>query len=384
MEIKKSQGYKRWLMLILTGIIVFVVLYVSLNNLSALITQLKNFFGLFLPLITGGCVAFVLNVPARALCNLFTKLQKKAKKGKGKVYPKFNSVISIVITILGVILLLYFIISMVIPQIYESLISIFELIKKKFPEIVAFLEGYGIDTKTFRGIMEKIDFNEIVQRLTSSVDTIVQTTVNAASSVISGIFNTVTSIIFAIYILSNKNKLKHQCKMVTYAFFKEKTADKICYVANLTSKTFSNFISGQCLDAVILGIMFFIVLSLFGFPYAGVISVTIGALALIPYAGAFLGCAIGALLILMVDPMKALLFVVIFLILQQVEGQLVYPKVVGGSVGLPPIWTLTAALVGAGLFGVAGMLFFIPMFSVIYTLFRQHVYSRLSEKEIML
>ena len=171
-----------------------------------------------------------------------------------------------------------------------------------------------------------------------------------------------------IYILANKKRLGRQLKRVVYAFLKRETGDKICEVSKLSADTFSRFISGQCIECVILALMFLVVLSIMRFPYAGLISVIIGLLAVLPFVGAFLGCGLSALLILMVDPGKVLIFLLVFIIIQQVENQLIYPRVVGKSVGLPAMWTLLAALLGGKLFGILGLLFFIPLTSVLYTL----------------
>lgn len=165
----------------------------------------------------------------------------------------------------------------------------------------------------------------------------------------------------------------------------EKIVNKITYVAKLSNETFSNFITGQCLEALILGTMFFVTLSIIRLPYALLIGVLIAFTALIPIFGAFIGCIVGAFLMIMVSPMKALIFVIVFIVLQQIEGNLIYPKVVGGSVGLPSLWVLAAVTIGSSLMGVAGMLFFIPFTSVIYTLVRDghiNVLNRKKQKKI--
>ena len=173
-----------------------------------------------------------------------------------------------------------------------------------------------------------------------------------------------------------KETLACQGKQILYALFRQSGAEKILYVCSLSNKTFSRFISGQCLDACILGIMFFIAMTIAGLPYAMLISVLIAFTALIPMVGAFIGCVIGALLILMVSPLKALIFVIMFLVLQQLEGNLVYPHVVGNSVGLPSIWVLVAITIGGNLMGVIGMILFIPLCSVLYAIFRLYVKDR--------
>ncbi len=184
------------------------------------------------------------------------------------------------------------------------------------------------------------------------------------------------------YLLMAKEKLACQGKQIIYALFRERSAERILYVLSLTSKTFSKFISGQCLEACILGFMFFVVMTVLKMPYAMLISVLIAFTALIPMVGAFIGCVVGVLLILMVSPVKALIFLVTFLVLQQLEGNLVYPRVVGNSVGLPSIWVLVAITIGGNLMGVAGMILFIPICSVMYALFRLYVKNRLKEKGV--
>ena len=177
-----------------------------------------------------------------------------------------------------------------------------------------------------------------------------------------------------------KERLGRQVRKVLQAFMPAKRVARVIYICSLSYRTFSNFITGQCIEAVILGTMFFIVMSIFQFPYALLVGVLIAFTALIPIFGAFIGCIVGALLILMVNPMQALMFVIMFLILQQIEGNLIYPHVVGNSVGLPSIWVLVAVTLGGNLMGVAGMLIFIPLMSVAYALFREWVYRRLAKK----
>ena len=205
-------------------------------------------------------------------------------------------------------------------------------------------------------------------------------TVSVASGIISGIVNAVISLIFALYILSQKEKLENQGRRIILAFLPEKAAGKLQEVFALLYKNFSCFITGQCTEAVILGLMFVIAMSIFRMPYALMVGVLIAFTALIPIVGAFIGCSVGAFLILIDNPLQALWFVILFLTLQQIEGNLIYPKVVGSSVGLPSRWVLMAVSLGGSLFGIAGMLVFIPITSTGYTLFRESVNSRNEKK----
>jgi len=205
----------------------------------------------------------------------------------------------------------------------------------------------------------------------------------AAKNIISGVSTFFIAFVFSCYILMQKERLSVQVRKLMYAFIPEDWTNIFIALGSLTYKTFSSFLTGQCVEAVILGMMFFIVMSIFNFPYAMLVSVLIAFTALIPVFGAFIGCAVGTLLILLVNPMKGLIFVVVFLVLQQIEGNFIYPHVVGNSVGLPSMWVLAAVSVGGSLFGVVGMLVFIPIVSVIYTILRGIVNRRLKEKKIM-
>ena len=220
----------------------------------------------------------------------------------------------------------------------------------------------------------------MVDFVRSGATSILSSAFSTVMSVFSGVADTFVAFVFACYLLLQKEKLALQCRKAIYALLHRKWADRIVEVASLSRRIFSSFITGQCTEAVILGTMFFIAMSILNMPYALLVGCTIAVTALIPIVGAFIGCGLGAFLLLMVSPMQALIFVAMFLVLQQVEGNLIYPHVVGSSVGLPSIWVLAAVSIGGSLMGVAGMLIFIPLTSVVYTLFRQFVYQRLREK----
>ena len=227
-----------------------------------------------------------------------------------------------------------------------------------------------------------LNVDQIVNRAMSffqnGAGDVLNSTFLAIGSIVSGVTTFVIAFVFACYVLLQKEKL--QVIKVMYAFMPEKRVESCLEVCTLTAKSFSSFLTGQCVEALILGIMFFIVMTVINMPYTLLVAVLIAFTALIPIFGAFIGCVIGAFLILMVDPLKALIFVIVFLVLQQIEGNLIYPKVVGASVGLPSIWVLAAVTIGGNVMGVVGMLIFIPIVSVVYTLFRTSVYKRLKSK----
>ena len=283
---------------------------------------------------------------------------------------------------MGGFLLIFLVLYIVIPQLVETIPGIISSAEAAWPRLIAFLQSHNINTQQLEQLFSNFDLGPLLTKVWENYAQIIQTSLTAVSSVASVLTITITGFVISIYILSNKKKLLSQVRSVLYAYVGRKYADKISEVAVLTNQTFSSFISGQCVEAVILGVMFFLVMSILGLPYSLVISVFIAFMALIPYVGAFLGCVVGMLLIVIVSPMQALIFLITFLVLQQLEGQLIYPKVVGSSVGLPAIWILVSVFVGGKLFGIVGMLFFIPLTSVVYSLLRLNVSHRLKKRGI--
>jgi len=356
-----------------------ILIYFFVTNLGTMGGKILGFFSLFAPLLIGVLLALILNIPLRGIERLLFLLRSKSK-AKRKPSDRFVSTMSLILTFVLALLLLYFVGYSVVPQIVSSFKSMIGSFEAYYPKALTYLEGWGIDTSDLRELMSKIDLNEIWKTLTSNAGTIIDTAFSTVKGAFSVITNIVTAVIFAVYILANRNNLKRQSDKILKAYFKPATAHKIRYVGKLIIQTFSNFFSGQCLEAVILGIIFFIAMSVFRFPYAVVISVIIAVTALIPYVGAFVGCAVGALLIFMHSPMRALVFIIMFLVIQQLENHLIYPRVVGTSVGLPAIWTFAALIAGGAVYGVAGMILFIPAASVIYSLLKSDVNARLKKK----
>ena len=250
------------------------------------------------------------------------------------------------------------------PQMQKWLEQVF----KDWEGIVSYIESMEFD---WMGWLKSIkDF------ALSGAGSVFSYTMSATMMVINGVMTFFIALVFAIYILIQKETLGRQFMKVFTALLPKKAVDKITHVCTLSHRTFSKFITGQCLEALILGAMFFVSMTVVRLPYALLIGVLIAFTALIPMVGAFIGCGVGAFLILMVDPMKAVFFVALFLVLQQIEGNLIYPHVVGNSVGLPSIWVLFAVTVGGKLMGIAGMLIFIPLTSVVYSLFRDWINKR--------
>lgn len=251
-----------------------------------------------------------------------------------------------------------------------------EQLVSNHPELVDYIDE----------VQAQLNWEEILNQLVTffriGANSMLSSTISVATGIVSGVGTFFIGLVFACYILLQQEFLKRQMKKLIFAYLKEKHANRFLQICALTYRTFSNFLTGQCLEAVILGMMFFISMTILRFPFAVLVGVLIAFTALIPIFGAFIGCVVGAFLILTISPSQAAAFVVLFLVLQQIEGNLIYPKVVGGSIGLPAIWVLVAVTLGGSLFGIVGMLVFIPIVSVVYTLLKEDVNKRLIEKDI--
>lgn len=374
-ETNEKGRFKQNIILVVLG----VTLLVALMNFKTVAGVIGTVFGLFMPLIVGGIIAFILNVPMHFFEKQFDRINSKKPM---KWLAKLGPALSLVITLVLFAAVISFIAGVIFPNLAESFMSIAAMVRDAYPGWLAAAENFGIDTSVIDDWLAKLDFSTIMESLKNNSGKILFTAGQAASGVFSIVSNFGFGLVFAIYILMSKKKLGVQAKKIAYAYLKKEWADEICDVASLSYRVFSNFLSGQCLEAVILGLMFFVALTIGGFPYAATIALIIGAMSLIPFVGAFIGMVFGMLLISVEGLKQVIIFVIVFLVVQQIEGQIVYPRVVGGSVGLPAIWTLLAVVVGGKVSGIFGIILFIPLFSVLYALLRRSVYSRLRKKSV--
>lgn len=368
------------------GLIVFtVILLIALWNYSLILDVLGQGVGIVYPFLLGGAIAFVINVPM----SFFEEklFQNQMMKNK-KVAQRLARPVSLIITLIVVVSVIGLVVFGVLPKLGDTFISIGKGIQSFMPKAQSWAEEIFHNNKEIKEWLDSLTLdwdkiiNEVVKFFTSGASSVLGSTFVVARRIASGITTFVIAFVFACYILLQKEKLNIQIRKVMYAYMKEDLVKKVLDVCSLSYRTFSNFLTGQCLEAVILGTMFVICMGILQMPYAMLIGVLIAFTALIPIFGAFIGCVVGAFLILTVAPMKALVFVIMFLILQQIEGNLIYPRVVGSSVGLPSIWVLAAVSIGASLMGIVGMLVFIPIVSVLYALLRRDVYEHLEKKGI--
>lgn len=360
------------------GLIIFTVLFIYLiNNLDIVANAAQTLWSLLFPFILGCGIAFVINIPMRSIeGSLF-------KKEDGRLY-KWKRPISMVIAYLLALLVVVIVIFVVVPEVADTIASIRDKLPGFIDKAKEWLLKY---TKKYPEIAKAIsDFEPDLTKLSSlfkdNGSTIITTTVNIFSSIIGMVINVLVGIVFSFYILVQKEKLAKQLKMVCYALFKEGTADELMVFGKIANTTFSKFFSCQFREGIILGAMFLVVMTVFGFPYSLTIGVLIAFTALIPVFGAFIGLFIGCFLILVEEPKYLLWFIILFFVLQFIENYFIYPKLVGDDIGLSAIWVLLAVIVGGDLMGVAGMLIFIPLASVMYAYTRSIVYRKLKKRKI--
>lgn len=362
----QKEQFKQWLTLILIAIIS----YWTINNLNIIGGAISKIFNVLLPFILGGALAFILNIPMTKIEKLLTK------KIKNKKVP--IRIISITSSLLIFITILAFILFLLIPEIIENIETLIANLPSLFERVetwvINLLDKYPDIQIEIKKMFETNNLETIIPNF---LETIINSAFTFISSFVTGIINIFTALVFSIYILSQKEYLLKGLKKLITAYFRPTTSNRLMEFGKLSANTFNKFISGQCVEATILGLIFFVVLSIARFPYALIISVLTGVTTLIPIFGAMIAMVIGAILIAITNPIKALVFIIIFQIIQQIEGNVIYPRVVGKSVGLSPIWTLFSISVGGSLFGIVGMIIALPLASILYALLRENVDERL-------
>lgn len=373
MKLGNLEELKKWIIVVLIGIFA----YWGLNNLEIISGWFGTIYKVFFPFILGFVLAYILNIPTMKI----EKLLKKIIPDKYKK-QKLIRFLSILFSLLLMVLVVVFIAFLLIPELIENI----ELLMKNIPGIIDKAEVFILDLadkypEVQAQIEEAFSKGGTVTKLLSNIlNYFINGAIGFVSDLFSGIVNIFTALIFAVYMLAQKESLVSKIKAMVYAFFDKKKSRKIMEIASLSNKTFTNFISGQCVEAVILGTIIFAVSLLCGFPYAILIGVLTAVTALIPIFGAFIALGVGTLLIAISNPLQAIIFVLVFFVVQQIEGNFIYPKVVGKSVGLSPLFTLLAITVGGNLCGVVGMLIGLPLASIVYTLLKDDINNKLKGK----
>ena len=373
---------KKTIKTLILGIMGCIFLYWFLNDMERVKAIAGGILSMLQPFLVGACIAFILNVPLRAI-------EKQIRR-----VPKLpaDRTISILLTLTCLGLVVALVGRLLVPQVRETV----EIIAQQFPPFVAKVETHirhflaenpQVEQWLWENTdLEKLDWAALAQQgidlVGDTLGKVLGNTVDVVKSFISSIWNLIISVIFSLYCLGNKEQLSRQGRRILYSILPERVSDELIRIGRLANTTFSNFISGQCIEVLILGTMFAVAMTILRMPYVPLVSVLVALTAFIPIVGAWIGCALGAFFILVNDPMQAVAFVVMFFILQQVENSLIYPRVVGTSVGLPSMWTLVAVTIGADIMGVAGMVLMIPICSVIYTLGREFTAERVRLKGI--
>lgn len=355
-------------------ILIAIILIFAFLNIKEIWSFLKFIIDLIMPFIIGIAIAFVLNI--------LMKFIERKLLDKAKMKSKNKRTISLLLSLAFIFTFIIVLLLLIIPQLKNTFTLFVDNMPRYEENVRVLLTKLDIDTAVIQNIEDAVqNFGDVaVDFIKNNGDQILEVTLGVASNVIGVVVNLVIAFVFAIYLLVQKEKLLGQINKVLKAYLPIKKVMKIRDIARLSNTTCAHFVSGQCLEAVIIGVLCFIGMLILGIPYAATISVLIGVTALVPIYGAFIGTIVGAFLIFMVSPLKALIFIIFILVLQQLEGNLIYPKVVGKSVGLPGIWVFVAVTIGGALAGIVGMLISVPIASITYSVLATDVNYRINAK----
>lgn len=359
--------YKKILEIVLIGI----GCYWALNNFQIILDIFNSILAVIMPFLLGIMIAFILNV-------LMIRIEKILSRFiLDKKYTSFKRVISIIVSLLIIIGVIGIIITLIIPELTNAIKVIVKSFPETFEQLQVWINQNGNSFPQLETWINSVDLNSIASELSGlfkiGLTGMLGSTVDVISMFFTSILNLVVGIVFALYILMSKETLKRQSHKLIDAYIPKRISVKLLEVGTLARTTFSNFVIGQTVEAFILGTLCAVGMAVLNLPYAPMVGSLVGITAFVPIVGAFIGGGIGAFMILTVDPMQALIFIIFLVVLQQLEGDLIYPRVVGSSVGLPSIWVLFAVTVGGGLWGITGMLFSVPVLSVVYALIKGHV-----------
>ena len=377
--LKAGKIDKGMLRRIILALFLLVLFGWALVNLKSVLHFLGKITSLLAPFLIGGGIAFLINVVMRPMEHYWKKLWRNTKS---TLPLKLTRPVCLVLSTLFTLGILFAVVFMMIPGLRQSIEGFIgnipmyvEEVGRWWGNIVQFAERYNIVLPEYA-----VDTEALVEKIASLINDrgsgIITVTWGATTSLLSGVVNVLLAFVFAMYLLAQKEAVCTHLKRLVTTVLPRQKAQRVLYIAKLSNQTFTNFISGQTIEAVIIGVLCFIGMLIFKMPYAGVVSVIVGATALVPVFGAWLGGGFGAFLILLTEPVKALWFIVFIVVLQQLEGNLIYPKVVGKSVGLPGILVLMAVTIGGGAFGVLGMLLCVPVCAVLYSLYCEFLHKK--------
>lgn len=374
------------IILIMLGLIIF---YLAIKNIAVVTSYLGTFISYFTPFILGAALAFVINVPMTKIEGfLFKKVPDDPKTRLQKCASALKRPVSMLIALILVFGAIVLAGVIIVPQVASGLESLAAALPGAMDRLQEWIDSNAHRINVIENLMNKVDIDlesvgrELANTAKGWATAILDSGFSTVSNIVNGIFQFVIGLVFAIYILLQKEKLGRQGKQIVYAAFSEKTADKIMYITGMTRDVFKGFISGQCVDGIINAILFFIILTILGIPYAVMLSIFSGFMAMIPIIGSFIGAGVGVIIVLIMDPSQVLYFIIMYIIVQQIDGNVIYPLIAGNSMGLPSIWVLMAVTVGGSMMGILGMILFIPICSVLYKLTRHYVLRRLKDNDV--
>lgn len=352
--------------------------FVALIKLPSVLAFAGRLVALMLPVIAGGILALFVSVPANGVERRLRRIWGKAKRQPSD--RKIQSV-SLLIVITGILLVFLLVLTLLIPEIIRSSQSVYEQVKTAIPGWFAYLNRRESDALWLEEILSDLDLEKLMQSFSNGVDVFFSNVINALSFTVNMIGTAAFAVIIGIYMLLEKERLGRHARKLAHAYLKPAWEENVLRFCTVFRQSFANFLSSQCCEAVILGILMFAAFALFRLPYGSLVGMLTAVCAVIPYIGALISCVISVFLTLLVAPSAAVRCLVVYLVVQFLENQFIYPRVVGGSVGLPPLYTLVAALVGGKLFGIMGILFFIPLTAVVIELVKEDAACRAGRKD---
>lgn len=362
---------KQYLLVTVVG----VSLFAALMNLSVVLEYAGQLVGLVLPIIAGAILALFINVP---LCGIEKRLKWLLHKTKRKPSDKQIHILSFIITLVCVLFVLVLVLTLLVPELVRSSQRLYAQLEASIPRWLVYLDGHNMGDGWLEELLEVIDLEQIVQNISGSIDSLLVNVASALSSTVSVVITAVFAIIISIYTTLGREQVCRHARKLVCAYLKPVWAENVLRFSRIFNRSFAKFLSGQCSEAVILGMLMFLAFTVFKLPYGSLVGVLTAVCAIIPYVGAFISGAVSVVLTLLIDPSLAIRCLIIYLVVQFIENQLIYPRVVGGSVGLSPLYTLIAAMIGGKLFGIIGIIFFIPLTAVVIELVKEDVGKRLS------
>ena len=354
--------------------VIGVTLFAALLNFSAVLAFAGKIINLVLPVIVGGILALFINVPMRGIEKRLERLFQKAKK---QPTGKWTNIISFVLTLICVALVLVLALTLLIPELVRSFQSLYAQIEANIPQWIAYLNRPDTGLEWLRDWIDNTDWEQWLHSISDGIDVALASAVDAVSSTVNTAVTAAFAFIISIYLSLGRESLCRHARKLVCAYLKPKYAEGILKFCRLFRQSFANFLTGQCGEAVILGLLMALAFAIFRIPYGSLVGVLTAICAIIPYVGAFISCVVSVFLVLLVDPLLALRCLIVYLAVQFVENQFIYPRVVGKSVGLPPLYTLIAAMIGGKLFGIIGIIFFIPLTAVLIELVKEDADRRL-------